>query len=168
MNEGLNATPTQCDTVLVELHESTSPFNVAFTQNAILNTDGTLSLVFPSTAFGNAYYIGIKHRNSIETWSANPITLSANTNYDFTSSADQAFGDNQVEIESGVYAIYSGDLNQDGFIDSFDFPQLDTDIFNGVNGTYVNTDLNGDGFVDVFDFPVFDLNSSNGISVILP
>ena len=88
--------------------------------------------------------------------------------YDFSTAASQAYGNNQIEVEPVVFAIYSGDLNQDGFIDSFDFPALDSDIFNGVSGVYVNTDLNGDGFVDSFDFPVFDANSYNGVSVMTP
>jgi len=73
-----------------------------------------------------------------------------------------------IEVDLGVWAFFSGDINQDGFVDSFDFPALDTDIFNGVNGLYVNTDLNGDGFVDSFDFPIFDANSYNGVSVMTP
>ena len=168
LNEGVGTSFTQCDTVLVELHEATAPYTTIFSQKEVLNIDGTLSINFPGSVIGQSYYVGIRHRNTIETWSANPILFAATTTYDFTTSANQAFGENQYELQGGVFAIYSGDLNQDGFIDSFDFPPLDADIFNGVAGTYVNTDINGDGFVDPFDFPVFDLNSANGISVILP
>ena len=116
----------------------------------------------------DSVYLGISHRNSIQTWSANPVLLTNQFNYDFTTAASQAFGNNQIEVEPGIFALYSGDINQDGFIDSFDFPLLDTDIFNGVSGVYVNTDLYGDGFVDSFDFPVFDVNSFNGVSVMTP
>ena len=73
-----------------------------------------------------------------------------------------------VEVEPGVWAIYTGDLNQDDFIDSFDFPIFDLDASNGVAGVYVATDMNGDGFVDPFDFPVFDVNSFNGVSAVYP
>jgi hypothetical protein len=64
--------------------------------------------------------------------------------------------------------MYTGDLNHDGFVDSFDFPVLDADIFNGVGGVYANSDLNGDGFADSFDFPILDLNSFLGASVMTP
>ena len=77
-------------------------------------------------------------------------------------------GDNQVEVQTGKWAFYTGDLNQDDFIDGNDFPPFDTDSFNGVNSEYVATDMNGDGFVDVNDFPVFDNNSFNGVSSIHP
>ena len=168
LNEGVGTSYTQCDTVLVELHEAISPYSTSYSIKGVLNIDGTLSITLPGTAIGQSYYLGIRHRNTIETWSANPVMFGAITSYDFTTSANQAYGENQYELQTGVYAMYSGDLNQDGFIDSFDFPPLDTDIFNGVAGTYVNTDINGDGFVDIFDFPVFDLNSTNGVSSVLP
>ncbi|HPI55169.1 MAG TPA: dockerin type I domain-containing protein, partial [Chitinophagaceae bacterium] len=109
----------------------------------------------------------IKHRNSIETWSETPIGFYASP-HDFTTAASQVYASNQTEVEAGVFAMYTGDINQDGFIDSFDFPALDTDIFNGVASVYVNTDLNGDGFVDSFDFPIYDANSYNGVSVAMP
>ena len=162
------ASATQTDFISVELHNPNLPHELMYTYTGALQTDGLFAGVFPTAALGHEYYLIIKHRNSIETWSANPVLLSNQFNYDFTTSATQAYGNNQVEVETGIFAIYTGDLNQDGFIDSFDYPTLDTDIFNGVSGMYVNTDLNGDGFVDSFDFPVFDANSYNGVSVMTP
>ena len=77
-------------------------------------------------------------------------------------------GDNQVAVESGVWALFTGDINQDDFIDSNDFPDLDTDIFNGVALVYTTTDLNGDGFVDSNDFPVLDNNIFNEVAAVYP
>jgi hypothetical protein len=77
-------------------------------------------------------------------------------------------GNNQVQVEPGVWAFYTGDLNQDDFIDGNDFPAFDTDSYNGVNSVYAATDMNGDGFVDGNDFPVFDVNSFNGVSAVHP
>ena len=37
-----------------------------------------------------------------------------------TIATNNAFGDNQVQVEPGVFAIYSGDINQDGFISTED------------------------------------------------
>ena len=82
--------------------------------------------------------------------------------------ANKAMGDVQVEVQTGKWAMYTGDLNQDDFIDGNDFPAFDTDSFNGVNTVYVATDMNGDGFVDGNDFPVFDVNSFNGVSAVYP
>ena len=167
-NQGVTANSgNETDTITIELRESLSPYNVISTTQQIIQTNGTVSYNGLATA-GLSCYIVIKHRNCLETWSANPVLLTDNTFYDFSTAANKAYGDNQTEVEPGVFAMYSGDINQDGFIDSFDFPLLDTDIFNGVSGVYVNTDLNGDGFVDSFDFPVFDVNSFNGVSVMTP
>ena len=78
-----------------------------------------------------------------------------------------AYGDNQAQVEPGVFALYSGDINQDGFIDIFDYPAFETDQLNLAMG-YLPTDLNGDGFVDIFDYPVFEANQLNLVSVIQP
>ena len=168
LNQGVSVSALYTDSVLVELRAPSPPFTLEASFRQVITNNGNCYFSFPSTLEGNEYYLVIKHRNSIETWSANPVLLSNQFNYDFTTAATQAYGDNQVEVEQGVYAVYSGDINQDGFVDSFDFPALDTDIFNGVSGVYVNTDLNGDGFVDSFDFPLFDVNSFNGVSVMTP
>ena len=84
---------------------------------------------------------------------------------------NNAYGNNQAQVDviSGVpvYAIYSGDMNQDGYIDIFDFPAFDFDALSGASG-YLVTDLNGDGYTDIFDFPVFDANSLAGVYVQRP
>ena len=168
MNQGVvSATPDQTDSITIELRSATSPYSLLSSSQQIIPSNGVLTYQ-GFTSVGQSCYIVIKHRNHLETWSANPIALSENTIYDFTTAASHAYGDNQVEVEPGLFALYAGDINQDGFVDSFDFPALDSDIFNGVSGVYANTDLNGDGFVDSFDFPLFDVNSFNGISVITP
>lgn len=169
MNQNESGSSVLCDSIQVEFHDAANISSIAYSAKLVLETNGAFGIVgFPNSMLSNSYYLVIRHRNSIETWSANPVLILANTTYDFTTAATQTYGGNQMEVESGVFALYSGDFNQDGFVDSFDFPALDTDIFNGVSGMYVNTDLNGDGFVDSFDFPLFDVNSFNGVSVMTP
>lgn len=80
---------------------------------------------------------------------------------------NNAYGDNQKEVEPGVWAIYSGDINQDGVIDIFDQVVLDNDLSNFAFG-YVLTDLNGDSSVDIFDQVILDNNLANFISSITP
>ena len=87
------------------------------------------------------------------------------TSYDFTTAASKAAGDNMKNLGDGKWACFTGDLNQDDFIDANDFPLFDADNGN-VAGEYVATDMNGDGFVDANDFPVYDGN--NGREVMLP
>ena len=166
MNQGRGSNSAITDTVEVNLFHPTTHALVA-TSRVPVATNGTISPSF-NVLYGN-YYISVKHRNSIEVWSAAPIYLSATqTNYIFYNQASSAYGSNQVEVAPGKWALYSGDLNQDGFIDSFDYPTLDADIYNGISAAYVATDLNGDGFVDSFDYPIFDANSSIGVSAIAP
>jgi len=78
----------------------------------------------------------------------------------FTNSDAQtnnAYGDNQKEVEPGVFAIYSGDINQDGVVDIFDVIDMDNDVIN-FNAGYIPTDLNGDGVTDIFDVILLDNN----------
>ena len=168
-NQGYLPTPASgdCDDITVELHDAVTTTTVSYTATARLLANGTAVVTFPSAVTGN-YYIAIKHRNSIQTWSTDPVAFGATTSYDFSTAATQAYASNMVEVETGVWAIYTGDLNQDDFIDSFDFPIFDLDATNGVAGVYVATDMNGDGFVDPFDFPVFDVNSFNGVLAVYP
>jgi hypothetical protein len=99
---------------------------------------------------------------SVQTWSASPVLLSQTTTYEFWSDATQAFGGNLKEMETGIWAIYSGDMNQDEFVDPFDFALYLDDSINFASGYYA-TDLNGDGFVDPFDFTTYADNSLNFI-----
>ncbi|MBL7766829.1 MAG: hypothetical protein JNJ58_12085 [Chitinophagaceae bacterium] len=157
---------TECDTILVQLHESNPPYNVVQSLKGILQTNGTIVLRGMGQA-GMSYYIGIRHRNSVETWSANPITLVDNTYYDFSTAATQAYGDNQVQVAPGTYAFYTGDIDQSGGVDGDDFNLLDPDIQNG-NGGYLSTDLDGSGGIDGDDFNLFDPNAQNGVGAFLP
>jgi hypothetical protein len=89
------------------------------------------------------------------------------TSYDFTSSDAQAFGNNLINDGTGVYLIYSGDINQDGSVDFNDYPDLDINSSIGALG-YLPYDLNGDASVDFNDYPLIDVNSSNGIISVTP
>ena len=160
-NQGLNAQLNETDSILVELHDPAT-YALVSSKKAMLLTNGTVSASL--TQIPGLYYIAIKHRNSLQTWSANPVTINATSSlYDFSLAANKAMNNSQVLLETGRYAFFTGDLNQDDFIDSNDFPSFDNDVFSGVAFIYVATDLNGDGFVDSNDFPVFDQNNANGI-----
>jgi hypothetical protein len=159
---------TVSDIIQVALHYNTPPYDLAFVNNALINTDGTARVLFPASAIGNSYYVVLKHRNSLETWSANHINLtSLGATYNFSNAANKVFGDNQSDMGNGVFAIYSGDINQDGSIDFADYPSLDIASQNGVLG-YDSNDLNGDASVDFADYPILDVNSNNGIFSIRP
>ena len=69
---------------------------------------------------------------------------------------------NQSEVSPGVWAFYTGDINQDENADLFDLSILETDITNFQSG-YFATDLNGDGNVDLLDNPVLEENINDFI-----
>lgn len=83
------------------------------------------------------------------------------------SNPNNALGDNQIEVEPGVFAIYSGDVNQDGNIDISDSPIIEAGIANGDFG-YLVADLNGDGNVDISDLPILETNIALGIFAVTP
>jgi len=119
-------------------------------------------------AVNGMYYIGIRHRNSIEVWSSLPVNfgLVSIINYDITTNASQVYGNNLKQIGSR-YVIYGGDVNQDGLIDSSDMIPVDNDsrIF---NTGYLDTDVNGDGLVDSSDMIILDNNGSLFVARITP
>ncbi len=156
-NQGVTAfAGTECDTIQIQLREANAPYNIAYTTSKVIPTNGQISLNGLSQ-IGQSYYIVIKHRNTVETWSANPVTMNEITSYDFTAAANKAFGNNQIEVNPGVWAFYSGDINQDENVDLLDLSTLETDVSNFAFG-YFATDINGDGNVDLLDSPVMETN----------
>ncbi len=160
MNEGVGSNPSTVDDIRVELRSPASspqPYMTIASDTVTLQTNGHASCSFCNVPSGN-YYIVVKHRNSVETWSANPVPFNVpNINYDFTTSANKSFGNNMTEVEPGVWSVYSGDMNQDENVDLLDLSVLQTDITLFQFG-YLVTDLNGDGNVDLLDVPIAEDN----------
>ncbi len=72
------------DTVKVYLRDENFPYPVMDSSKAVLDSNGNGLFNFFHVLNGQ-YYIVIKHRNSIETWSKVPITFTFyQLNYDFT------------------------------------------------------------------------------------
>jgi len=158
-NQGIPSTPTTCDSVTVQLRGISSPYSVLHSVKTILRKNGTVSCTFPPVT--GLYYVVVKHRNALETWSANPLVFNTSpVYYNFSTANAQAFGSNQFEVSNGVWAFYSGDLNYDQNIDLIDAISVEDGINNFFNG-YVPTDLNGDGNVDLLDNPMLETNISN-------
>jgi hypothetical protein len=172
MDKAQNASGDQfpglvADQISVELHNSVSPYALAGGPYTVdIHTDGTASVTVPAI-LGASYYIVVKHRNSIETWNSSPQSFSSPLiNYDFSSAASKAYGNN-MKLVSGKYVLYTGDINQDGLINSGDMVPLDNDVLNFVSG-YNSTDLNGDGIIDASDVILLDNNSAIFIVKVAP
>lgn len=156
------------DHVTLELHNGTTPYGFVWSQtDVVVGVNGNATVTVPAVHNGN-YYIVIKHRNSIETWSGAPVSFAASPiNYNFTDNANKAYGDNQQNMGGGAYAIFGGDVNLDGVIDSNDMGDVDNDSNSFVMG-YVPTDANGDGVVDSNDMGLVDNNANAFIMLITP
>lgn len=169
LNQGVaGATGTEADSIEIQLRDIADPSIIVNSTKSLLATDGTTGCTFPSSVSSGSYWLLVRHRNSVETWSANPISIVSNGTYNFTSSQAQAYGGNLTEVEPGVFAIYTGDIDQDGYVTPFDFPIYELDNFNLVGPDYASSDLDGDGYVTPFDFPVYELNNFNLVGVVNP
>ncbi len=155
------------DTVNVTLNKSAPPYEILDSAKVKLSSSGTGALTF-SNAPGGSYFIVVKHRNSIETWSKLPVvfTSGGTENYDFTSAANKAFGDNLV-FKDGKYTFYSGDVNQDESINLTDVIQIYNEATYFSAG-YVVTDVNGDNITDLTDVLIAQNNANNFVSVVKP
>jgi hypothetical protein len=172
MNKAQNGVGNQysgtiADQITVELHNSTTPYALAGGPYiANLNTDGTASLSIPGTLSAN-YYIVVKHRNSIQTWSAAPVSFAGSTvSYNFSTTVTAAYGNN-LKQKGTVFLIYCGDVNQDGAVNALDQTSIQTTAVGFTIG-YLTTDVNGDGIVDAFDLVMADNNAAGFVVVKKP
>lgn len=157
------------DTFRVYLRNSNSPYAIVDSSKALIDSvtlkGGFVMLNAPT----GSYYIVIKHRNGLETWSKTNgfnLTRGAVMNYDFTTSALQAYGNNLKQTGT-KFCMYSGDVNGDGVIDSDDLSIIENDSYNFAGG-YLASDLTGDGIADAGDMAIADNNTFNFVQAIRP
>ena len=158
-NSGVGTNNAISDTIKVQLRSQSSPNASVLSANVLLSTNGTASISIPPSLIGGNYYIAVYHRNSLETWSSSAIAITGNTSFDFTTSSSQAYGTASMkQVEAGVWALYSGDHNQDGAITPSDLGSVAAEASLFSFG-YIKTDLTGDGAIDGFDLGLADNNS---------
>jgi len=76
--------PTICDSVTIQLADN-STFQVEYETKSVIDINGYGTFVFPAAILNRSFYIVIRHRNSIETWSADPVLFNSSTiQFDFT------------------------------------------------------------------------------------
>ncbi len=155
------------DTVRLQFRSTSSPYILIEEKQIFLSSSGSGTGAFTSVMNGTSYYLVVKHRNSIETWSGTGKSFSLNQlNYDFTTAATQAYGNN-MKLKGGKWTIFSGVVNQDGLVDLSDVSLTDIDNLNFVVG-YTITDVNGDNLVDLSDLSIVDINNLNFVSKVTP
>lgn len=162
-----NGTSMKPDTITIELRSSTAPYAKIDEARIFLNSNGQGSGKFYSAVNGTPYYLVIKHRNSVETWSASAqVFTNGVLTYDFTTASNKAFGNN-MKLINGKWCIYSGDVNQNGFVNSQDLNLVFNDNINGSSG-YLSTDVNGDLFTEIDDLSIVFINSVLGRESVRP
>lgn len=157
------------DTVTAYIRNISPPYQFVDSGKAIIDSLAFTGGFCFNFAQEGIYYIKIKHRNGLETWSKTGgeiFSKSKPTYYDFTTSASQAYGSN-LKLKGGKYCLYSGDCNQDGVIDVLDFAIIDNDAYRFFTGRFLPSDLNGDNQTDALDMTIAD-NNRLFISVIRP
>jgi hypothetical protein len=175
-----HANDQQADTIVIELRSSVNPHGAAAaTFKTILYADGKAYCTYPSNSslIGNSYWIVLKHRNAIETWSSSPVTIAMNTNYDFTTAQNKAYGSNMIRAfdNNQLWTVYSGDISdpvlglghQDGLIESQDYLDEENAV-SIIKSGYVVEDISGDALVEAADYGIMENNVSHLVSVVTP
>jgi hypothetical protein len=161
-NDGGTAMNFAPSAVTVELHNATTPWGLVESQTGALSTAGVGTFTFTTAVNGTNYYIAVKTWNTVETWSAAAQSFTSGAlSYDFTSAATQAYASNMVQIGS-KWCIFSGDVNQDGFINLSDYNLVNNDYVAITHGVVV-TDLTGDQFTNLSDY---NLVNNNYVSIV--
>ncbi len=170
---GLSSDSTAVDSVEVSLWhpDSLNLSNPSFRNKYIISTISNIAILLPVSAMGKSFYISIKTRNSVETWSALPVNITLSTIYDFTDAVTKAYTDGVTapmkQVGANQFACYSGDVNADGGIDLLDLMNTENDASEFQFGYYV-TDCNGDGATDLLDLLMVENNASQFIFMARP
>ncbi|MEI8205079.1 MAG: hypothetical protein WCH34_18825, partial [Bacteroidota bacterium] len=149
------------DKIDIQVHQGDDRYTTFLSEsNLSLSTTGFADLVGKCEDNGN-YYISIKSRNHLETWSAIPVPFSTNpVMYDFSTNAYNAYqapggNDPQIQLLPGIFAFYLGDLDQSMSVDFDDFNLFEPYLNDGTYG-FTIADFNGNGLVDFDDFNLFE------------
>jgi len=168
LSVNLEACSPMQDSIAALIRSAAAPYDYIDSAQGYLSPTGTVTLSYGKPVNGVNYYIVVKHRNSIETWSkaGGEVFTGGVLNYDFTTSASQAYGNNEVLVGS-KYSVYTGDVDQNGIVDLTDIVSIYNDANNFVTG-YVVTDLNCNSVVDLTDLLFAYNNSSIFVSIQRP
>ncbi|MBK8553813.1 MAG: hypothetical protein IPL53_23290 [Ignavibacteria bacterium] len=155
------------DTAKVLLRNSYSPYTAVDSAMSFIDSSGSGVFVFTKALNFTNYFVTVKHRNSLETWSSAPLVFVLDqSNCSFTASDTSAFGKN-LTLKGTKYCLYSGDQDQNGKIELLDLLNILNDAADFVTG-YVQSDITGDLNVDLSDELIAHNNSIKFVSKIIP
>ncbi|MEO6695627.1 MAG: sialate O-acetylesterase [Ignavibacteria bacterium] len=157
------------ESVNILLRDNFYPFAVRDSASASVDSVTLTGKFIFSKLPAGTYYIVVKGRNILETWSKTGgviIAAGSTVNYNFTTVASQAYGNNMIR-KGTKYCLYNSDLTQDGVIEGMDYLRVVNDAYSLTMG-HVLSDLNGDNFVDGSDVSISDFNSTFYLTKITP
>lgn len=159
---------TTADQIIIELRNSSAYSSLAYSLNNVnVSTTGTCTSAVPGI-LGGSYYVTLRHRNSLEVTSSTPVSFAGSpVSYNFTTLASQAFGSNMKLMPGGYWALFGGDITQNGHIDAEDMSSC-ASAANTFQTGYIPQDVNGDGIVDSLDIILTDNNEQLFVSAITP
>jgi subtilisin family serine protease len=163
------------DWVYIQLRETSDGSAIA-SKSAFIHQDGRIvsdngitgQIVFNVSE--SNYYVVVSHREHLAVMSANTISLSGSTStlYDFTTGSSQYYGtDGAVELETDVWGMWAGDINQDKQITTMDYTSWYNSAREGELG-YKDTDINMDCQVTTMDYTIWYNNARTGASSGVP
>lgn len=157
------------DTVTLYLRSSSAPFQRVDSCTSVIDSATFRGAYNFYNADSGSYYLQIKHRNSIETWSragGELLMPGGYYQYNFTNSQNKAYGNNLV-FTGNRFSIYSGDVDQNGVINLNDMIAAYNDASQFLTG-YKNTDVTGDNITNLEDIILIFNNSAKFIGRITP
>ncbi|MEM7366968.1 MAG: dockerin type I domain-containing protein [Bacteroidota bacterium] len=155
------------DWLFLELRSKTDSSIVQQTKSVLLQRDGDVvdldgrSPVSFAGLDQDEYYLMLKHRNHLGVRSSGTMTIARiETSHDFSSSLSQAWTKNgvvnasMVDVSGNgtVYALFTGDVTGDQFINATDFQGTSNLISPNQFNVYQVGDLNLDGNLNATDF----------------
>ncbi len=156
------------DTLRAYLYSVVSPNTIIDSSRAVIDSTDFTALFDFNIAEVSSYYLMVRSRNSIATFSSDMIHLInfPLVEYDFINNQGSSWDYNVKNVDTSpeMYALFSGDVNQDGTIDTQDLLLINNDINNFATG-YIQTDLTGDNITDASDILIAYNNSVKFVSV---
>jgi hypothetical protein len=164
---GLTSQSDAADSLEVGLWNPNALSVPVWRDTVVVNTSGLAGVVLPAGFRNNSYFISVRSRNSLETWSAAPVLVQDSLVYDLSTVLSSAYSNGSNSpmklLSGGRFGLYAGDINRDGAIDISDLSAIWTSSFGSPAPAYVVTDLSGDGIPDITDISLVWSNTFNSL-----
>lgn len=167
-NQGISTNPNEVDSVTVRLHKSNNYNEIVGSYTGIVNTNGQILCDYAGVLPGE-YWVSIKNRNHIETVSSTALNFTGQSTLSvYLNNSANSYGGNMKQMGSNISAIFSGDIDQNGYLELDDYNLWDIEYQLGYPHTDYTPDLDGNGYVELDDYNLWDVNYQNGVFAIIP